>query len=139
MTPVDDLKVGQYVAIFNEKEPEFIPEGFAVFSRESAVTGEPLLIKAISLPFMAVMDTSGSMVPVDLRQYSVKRLKYTYVKAFESLMQYPDDEDGEEVVLEDEPRKRICCPVCTERMVECRDKHGWKFSCRNCKAEMRTK
>jgi len=142
MTPADDLKPGRWVAITRCKNTSTVVTPFGesqMGDKYEQVTGQPLKLKAVSLPFICVSD--GTYVfPVDLRQFDVKVLSSKYAKILSNISRQPD---GNVVVLEstkdmkalpDNTGYRIC-PFChsqavVERMTE--NDRTWRLVCREC-------
>lgn len=133
-TPIDDLHVGQWIAVVGDKvEPE--PNMFGYAYRRDVVSGQPLQIIAISLPFLAV--TNGHMrFAIDVREFDVKLLHRKYVEMMKG--HWIDEEHSREGVAEKpkpEPTKSTegMCPVCGDRLIRrLGDDRCWHLFCREC-------
>lgn len=152
MTPEDDLKVGQWIAIVTEivadtsEGPEWSPFGWGHSPRrESNVDGRPLRILAISLPFIAVTDGMNRF-PIDVRESKVTKLSSSYVKAM-ARQQLPRHQQGRSICetlsanrfVISEPPERIseekperACPLCGDRLIERHREKVWFLACRLC-------
>lgn len=83
MTPVDDLKVGGYVAVVGVKDNDQ-PEPFGFFTpRPKAFDGLPVQITAISLPFVAVKDARGNIGAFDVRTFDLQIVSRRYAEAMQ--------------------------------------------------------
>lgn len=76
MSRIDDLDIGTYVAISH------INGEYQTHKGQPMVTGEPMLILAISLPFIAVQDTSGVKCAVDVRVVTLQKMSKEYARVF---------------------------------------------------------
>lgn len=76
MSRVDDLNVGDYVAV------TAVEGDYETRRGEPICTREPILILAISLPFVAVRDTSNCKVSIDTRVVVLQKLSKEYARVF---------------------------------------------------------
>ena len=152
MTQIDDLRVGGWYAIKSERELDeqtsFADFPFAIRKRRrSAVTGEPLRILAISLPFIVV--TNGhDRFPLDVRQYEFIRLDRRYVDAI-TTSRGPElignvFLDEEKRIASDikrgkkqKPDPRLCPHCCEGRLHQLHRSGEWLFVCPVCGYEGR--
>lgn len=78
MTPVENLKIGNFVAVVRSRGTEARAE--EMWSRPQVrYDGEPLEVQAISLPFMAVSNSDGDIFSLDMRDVEVQKLNHRYV------------------------------------------------------------
>ena len=147
-TRIDDLKVGRWFAIKAERDIEEQPT-FAEMPylrsrnlRTTAVTGQPLKIVAISLPFIVVTDGVGRFT-LDTRLYDFIRLSAKYVRA---LTEVVVESDGQRLVAYLDQIKKLpkenpdpkLCPNCSEgRLRQTYRKEVWIFLCPVCGFEGR--
>lgn len=110
MTPVDDLRVRQFVCVCDDRRVT-----------DSSSDGEPYQIMAIDLPFMALMARDGTVNGIDTRVYSLKRVSKRYWNAFVNMPSHTVAED-------DYPR----CIRCGERLVQSFISNKWRYYCRAC-------
>jgi len=106
MTPIDDLRVGQWIAVCSDR----MTKGR---ERYASFTGEPCEIVAISLPFIAVwIPRPGRGDTIDVRRYGVVRLDRKYVRVMLQmpLEDSPKDEDHEE------QEQESLCPICGHKL-----------------------
>jgi hypothetical protein len=104
MTPVDDLKPKDWVAVTKLDRPEPEGGGYGYFGdmfggrpkRPVTYEGQPLEIQAISLPFISVCD-GKQVFAIDVRETQVQRLSRQYVQAMTRPVQQ---------VCSDQQRKR---------------------------------
>ena len=75
MTPIDSIYVGNWIAIIENKYLD------NACYHGSAFTGQPLKVKAISLPFICV-DSNGETIAIDTRQFHFQKLNSKYVDEF---------------------------------------------------------
>lgn len=124
MTAVDDLEVGQWVAITQEYDPQV---GF-FGGQINNVTGTPLKILAISLPFICVKDAGDKEWALDVRRFSLQKLSEEYVAA----MQGKSPEEMKPAEQKVGPYGN--CPICREplkhRLLE--GEREWKYVCDGC-------
>jgi hypothetical protein len=138
-TPVDDLQVGQWVAIVSSHEEEHDHSPWAMFrSRpKEQVTGQPLKIVAMSLPFLAVTD-GYRRFPIDVREVQVKKLDPKYVKAMKAKQRDYEPVGNSFAVPEpDKPKaessgKHGLCPMCQSRLIKRKTDGDWFLACREC-------
>jgi hypothetical protein len=137
MTPVDDLQVGQWIAIVGAKdaEPEFSLFGMCRPKSRDVVTGQPLKIVAMSLPFVAVTD-GYRRFPIDVREIQVKKLDPKYVKAMKA-KQSEWEPDGFAVPEPEKPKSESTgrhglCPMCGDRLIQRKSDGDWFLACRQC-------
>lgn len=138
MTPVDDLHVNQWVTIVDQREEEPSPFDFFGSSRRNLVSGQPLQIVAISLPFIAVTDGMRRL-PIDVREVNLRVLHKKYV---ESMRSSRIEQNTNQQCVAPEPAKENTgpvgifgqCPVCGDRLVK-RIREGsreWILAYRQC-------
>lgn len=147
MTAPDDLYVGNWIAVIDEREPEEPTWPFAAYHRqpriETEFTGEPCRIEAISLPFLLVwMPKIQEADTLDVRRFTVQKLHRTYVRKILSLPTVKGPHEPILVDVDDCPfpakqpegdRRR--CPVCEGPMSEravAGDDRGWHLHCPEC-------
>lgn len=130
MTPIDDLKPGDFIAVVEDKRdlPDCYSRGMFTFN------GLPLEVLAISLPFLAVND-GCTTTSLDVRQWGVRKVNRQYVKAMQ-------DASPDLVLPRGRKRRKVRktkpdpkdCPRCGSRMVEKLDKptSAWFLTCRMC-------
>lgn len=140
-TPVDDLAVGQWIAItdMQEEQPDWSP--FAMFRPQPRhVTGQPLKIVAMSLPFLAVTDGMRRF-PIDVREVKVKKLEPRYVKAMKASQKDWEPErttrSAFTVAEPEKPKEKSkgmngLCPVCESRLIQRKTDGEWFLACREC-------
>jgi hypothetical protein len=117
-TAVDDLKVGEHIAVVEDKRDWDDRE------RASTFNGKPLKILAISLPFLSVSD-GQRVFAIDVRAWGVRRLDKKYVKVM------AEEAPKRKKKIKPDPKT---CPRCGERMVERLDQsvERWFLVCRSC-------
>ena len=129
MTPIDDLSVGDFVAITKEHA-----ECDCMECRNIRYDGNPLLIQAISLPFMLVYDGKG-MESIDLRYFEVVKLDKKYVN---KLIKHTRDTLGIAVgrmisSISKELQHTGKCPRCGTQMERAEAAENIKIiACNNC-------
>lgn len=111
MTPVDDLNVGDHVAVVGFK-------GRSHCRQCGDYSGTPHQITAISLPFIALND-GNEVQSIDIRVWELKRLSIDYVAVFKG-------EATRQIV---DP---YACPRCGDRYCEKLVKRKWRWFCRTC-------
>ena len=142
---LDDLRVGKWVAIESDAaEPVENPFGdYSFFGRQakkgSLVNGQPLQIKAISLPFLAVTD-GNHRFSLDTREVRVCLLDSKYVKAM--TQEKPVGTKARGVAVPERRRKKkpatqvqtTCriCPECQAILREVNQSGEWFFRCNEC-------
>lgn len=147
MTPLDDLKPGQWVAIFAVKERETTYDPFRGYRKEHSrsypVNGKPLKILAISLPFVCVTD-GRARYSIDVRDCELKKLSPHYVRVLTETESEMDECGDSFFVRESTPNKhrkrkrkkadtRGCCPNCGTRLRQRRVDIGtWSWVCNEC-------
>ena len=129
---VDDLKIGQWVTIIESYEVAYNHfEECIIFN--DMVTGAPLKVIAISLPFVVVSDGKYRF-PIDSRECTFGRISPQYVKSLRGVKR----KRGHLVVEEKQRGSKItrdakACPNCGERMIERLIRYGaWKLLCKDC-------
>ena len=142
---LDDLRVGKWIAIESDAaEPVENPFGdYSFFGRQSKkgslVNGQPLQIKAISLPFLAVTD-GNHRFSLDTREVRVCLLDPKYVKAM--TQEKPVGTKARGVAVPERRRKkkpepvqerRRACPECGGHLHEVCQGGDWFFRCPDCK------
>lgn len=141
-TPIDDLHVGQWIAVVEsaEHETDFNPFSMFAPTPRSKVTGQPLKIVAISLPFLAVSD-GHRRFPIDVREVQVKKLHKKYVeclKARQAIEERPNSGPTfavaeTEKAAEKKPEGKFgLCPVCGDRLIQRKSTGDWHLACREC-------
>ncbi len=81
MTPIDDLRVGQYIVVVGVKgEPQEY-----WFRPPTEYSGLPGKVLAVSLPFVAVL-VGEERVALDVRALEVQRVSRQYVKAMAKVL-----------------------------------------------------
>ena len=133
---IDDLQVGQWVAIEHDLAANDQPNDFwGNCQRESRVDGMPLKILSISLPFVAVTDGQSRFV-LDSRELVLCRLDKRFVKSLTSTPRLATDHGS--FVITNQPRQaqeqppERACPVCHERLIERFAGGVWLLACRQC-------
>lgn len=121
MTKVDDLSPKDWIAITAAHIPEepgydgmafFMPRG----RRPMRMTGAPLFVVAINLPFICVKDGSDKVFAIDVRVCEFQRLDAKYVGAMVGReLEKPKSKKRRKAEAELE---RQFCPRCKQRMVE---------------------
>jgi|GEM_PF-3178716 len=138
----DDLSVGMWVAIEKDlmalEQIESNEPWIFRRHRESRVSGMPLRIVAISLPFVCVSNGPHRLA-LDTRELVFCRLDPKFVK---SLISTNRSYDGDLFVVHDErprqanspqtERHERACPICGDRLIEKYADGVWCFSCREC-------
>jgi len=114
MTPIDDLKVGDYVAVVNSKAP--CRTDFFGNDRPHEYDGKPFRIQAISLPFLA-LEWGEHVLSLDVRAHEVQKVSWRYAKALTP--------NGSQEAVLTTPRKKkrrkrdkSLCPRCGERLIQ---------------------
>lgn len=119
-TPVDSLRVGQYVCVSGDKR---VVDGCAA--------GEPYRIIAIDLPFIALLNRRGAVDGIDTRVYALKRVSKRYWNVFVGT-EYQEDEhnafDKDTNADTSYPR----CVRCGDRLVQRSMMGKWHYYCRQC-------
>src|SRR5688572_19997051 len=124
MTPVDDLRRGDWVAVVGCNMDR--PRDWFGNEKPVAFDGLPLRILAISLPFLCV-DCQGKTLSLDVRAWDVKKVSRHYARAMSG-------------VAPKQPRRRRArpqkghCPRCGERLCERLDATTnfiWRHLCPN--------
>lgn len=117
MTPVDDLNVGDTVAVVGHK---------AQHRRCGDFSGRPWVVLAISLPFLALHD-GEEIQSLDVRAWDVKKVTIQYAQAMRGTL---------ETVEVPAVIDLYCCPQCgdryCERMYTIKKKNQWRWWCRTC-------
>lgn len=115
MTPVDDIRVGMFVAIcqYRGQEQAYPWEG----CQEPRFDGAPLEVLEVCLPFLCVTD-GRKRFAVDVRLWGVQKVSPKYAAA----MQTPESA-GKARFLKGKRKKKPkpdprSCPRCHTRMVE---------------------
>lgn len=140
MTKIDDLDVGMYIAISEERECEVHSQWndnpFFLFDRPRKPTlpvGLPLKILALALPFACVTDGRHKL-SLDLRTIAVQRVDKKYFEAM--------TDPGEPLNAPARRRRKkrekpdpMKCPRCGNRCVQRLIKPGdgiWGVYCKRC-------
>lgn len=137
MTPIDDLHVGQWIAVVGEKKEEPDCNPFSLFrpSKRDMVTGQPLQIVALSLPFIAVTD-GHRRFPLDVREVEVKKLHRKYVQSMKARQKDWEPEGfavpEPEKAKEESTGKHGLCPMCGDRLIQRKSQGDWFLACREC-------
>ena len=139
---IDDMKVGQWVAITSETQADmsYSPFGFHP-PVPSMVDGCPLKIVAICLPFIAV--TNGyERFSLDCREYTFTKLDKKYVQCMSFGRKQWNSETGRSRILIEEqctspqvdPAEGLNnCPMCHEGRLRQRYSQGeWLIVCPVC-------
>ena len=119
LTPVDDLNVGDTVAVVGHK---------AAHKRCGDFSGHPWVVMAISLPFIALHD-GNEVQSLDVRAWDVKKISKDYAHAMSGSLETVSIPPA---IAED------VCPNCgdryCERLVEVgkRKRRQWNWYCRTC-------
>lgn len=125
MTPIDDLNVGDVIAVVCRKSMPDDEEGF---------TGQPLRILAISLPFIACTDEE-MCCSIDLRAWGVQRMTPEYYMAVRAFKQAREDcrdcQDEEKPEEWDDLCKR-CGDRLVQRVILKPEGSEWHYYCRQC-------
>lgn len=101
MTPVDSLKINQWIAVCDDRDHR----GNVTY------TGEPCQIVSISLPFIAIrFGRGGAGDMIDTRRYGVVLLRPHYVKAVLDMEEEP--ERPKKRSRKSEEREPCACPNC---------------------------
>ena len=156
-TPVDDLKIGDWVALVAQKNLRTKydeDDQFGLFATQSQrqpdFNGRPAKIVAISLPFIAVWyegsDFNAGIDTVDVRRFELKKLNKHYVKIMKNAPQYHHDQMASlrerkarrkrksKSNLDSSPLPK--CPRCSHPMRKQRliepGSGKWVFVCDNC-------
>lgn len=80
MTHVEDIEVGDYIAIVSDRTSAQNMEGnFLVGQMCQNFDGRPLRVIAVCLPFLCLDSSQGS---VDVRRFGVQKLTKEYVRAW---------------------------------------------------------
>ena len=138
MTPVDDLRVGQWIAVVDQKKDEG-EQGFFWMTRsrtKKLVTGQPLKIVAMSLPFIAVTD-GFRRFPVDVREATVRKLDAKYVRAMKANQKDWELDASFAVAEPGKPKgeskgRHGLCPMCGDRLIQRKSDGDWFLACREC-------
>lgn len=154
MTPVDDLHVGQWIAVVGHVEQEEADDPWSQMfggRRKAIFDGKPLKILAISLPFICVTD-GYNRAGLDMREVRVKKLSKSYVEAMSLRSQVrervsdverrfgvtlPVTQDVDPAVKQqkEEPKSTEgMCPICGHKLIS-RKYEGdsaWVFACKEC-------
>jgi hypothetical protein len=117
MTPVENLKVGHWVAIVDCKVRR---------RQEFPIDGRPWQVASISLPFVCLAD-GQYMFSLDVRSYDLQRLTTHYVKRIIDTSQCPHSPEHPT-----EPASRGLCPLCGTKLAEVLSGGMWMFTCRQC-------
>ena len=117
MTPVDDLNVGDTVAVINNKYHHRKCGDFS---------GRPWVVVAISLPFLALHD-GAEVQSLDVRAWDVKKVSTQYAQAMTGTL---------ETVVVPAVIDPYTCLQCgdryCERMYTVKKKNQWRWWCRTC-------
>jgi hypothetical protein len=124
MTPIDDLKRGDYIAVtydmnqahpWDKGQPEY--------------NGVPMRVEEISLPFLCVTDGRQTLA-VDVRRWCVQKVTKRY-----ALMMWKGPDEKKKRKRKPKPDARDC-PRCGTRMIEAlmfeAEGRGWRLICRGC-------
>jgi len=119
----DDLKVGMYVAI-SERHT-----GCECCICRSEYDGTPLLIKAISFPFVMMFD-GIDVFSIDIRTTKLVKLERKYVKEFQGCCGYDEPKQERQ---SDEPADKKMCPRChAPQLINRYSKGAFHVTCQNC-------
>lgn len=140
MTAVDDLKVGQWIALTYVENPQvFMFFGGQPMANHPQVDGVPLEVMAISLPFVCVSN-GRFRFSIDVRRCRFQRVSRRYVDLMFNMEGLTIngiaavEDDLAEVPVEEVESNPRACPMCGERMVERLDPdtRDWFVACRQC-------
>ena len=129
----DDLRAGTWVIVLESWETHHHPFYGECESRNEMVSGLPLQVLSVSLPFVVVTDGQYHY-PIDTRCVKFGRVSKQYVKALKGtkLSEYG-------LILEEPASKqkqasdKKACPSCGDRMVERLVGDGlWSLACNQC-------
>lgn len=105
MTPIDSLKIGDWIAICSEKCGNEYRE--SPLNPDRIFSGQPVKLLAISLPFLAVwVPKLESADTIDVRRHGVVRLSKRFVTKLTTLRTVDFNRTSEEVQC------RSSCPSC---------------------------
>lgn len=130
MTHIENLRVGQWVAITRSVEEHVTAFGTCTHHDEM-VSGRPLKILAISLPFVVVTDGDDLFGPIDTRLCEFTRLSRSYVRCLvagssATILQRQKEHDAQSTDARN-------CPMCNSRLRERRIENGiWELVCPEC-------
>ena len=137
MTPPDDLRPGQYIALVRAKDDDAPVSPFDFFGPPKRSTdridGRPLEILAISLPFLCVTD-GRRRFGIDLRQYDVKRVTRQYAEhLWPERRQEVRQFKGKRRERKEKPDGSYC-QRCGSRLIQAYDIRNrvWRIACRDC-------
>lgn len=137
MNAVDDLHVGNWIALSGDKHEPSQSHWFGPPPPSIHYSGEPCQIIAISLPFLCVwLPKHDKADTIDVRRYNVVKLHRTYVRRMLELptLTVPNLTDDVSAELIDEGGDGLC-PNCghslRERMIA-GDEIGWHLHCIEC-------
>lgn len=133
----DDLKRGDWITITSSEEKG--PLGVAV---GRLVTGQPVKVVAVSLPFICVTDGRARW-PIDVRQCCFSRTNRSYINAMRDFVpaeamrgaEFYDGDEEEFYAKEAKPEKtQGNCPKCGGLLVETLTigSPEWLLVCREC-------
>lgn len=136
MTPVDDLNVGDWIAVVDQlvdPEPSQSPWEMITANCRPTYDGSPWRIKAISLPFIAVTDGKRNCA-LDVRRWAVQRVSKKYA---DSMYGKPAVKKKRvRVVVEEHNPQADECPKCRQRLVQRlifeNGEGHWREMCRSC-------
>lgn len=112
----DDMKVGQWVAVSRSTEMVYGPFGGSTVE-DRMVTGVPMQIVAISLPWICVR-VDGRRFPIDTRICQFQLLHRSYVNSLKGIGRSDGPFVDEDEVVSPSRSGGGCCPMCGERLVE---------------------
>lgn len=123
MTPIDDLNVGDFVAVVGCKRLPVNAWGQPI---EGEYHGKPYRILEICLPFLCVAE-GEHVTTIDVRQWEVQRVSKRYAKLMESV-----GPRSRRQRKKDKPDPRNC-PRCGCRMRQEHLNDNWRLICPECK------
>lgn len=127
-TPVDDLQVGDYIAVVASNEKQ--PGSWRGPQPTGGMSGIPCKILGISLPFLAVQGPYNCRTyTIDVRAWQVRRVTKKYAMLFfrQARKQQAQTEP------EQRPAGPIChCCRCGSKLIERLEKSAWVKLCREC-------
>ncbi|QDU61261.1 hypothetical protein Pan216_21150 [Planctomycetes bacterium Pan216] len=130
-TPIDCLREGQWIAITDERDETSScwNDSYIFHSprpKKKNITGEPLRIEAISLPFLLVND-GQHLFAIDVRRVEVTLLRHRYAK----ILRPSTEKDVVQMPIKQAQSK--LCPLCQEKMIErMRGIGEWMLACKQC-------
>lgn len=118
MTPIDDINIGDTIAVVGCK-----------IRKIHDFTGIPQTVVGISLPFLAI-DDGSELRTLDVRVWEVKKLGQHYVNVVRDDVQTPVKRRKQQ--KQQQQQDPMQCRNCGDQFCERLVGRVWRWWCRNC-------